>query len=145
MPKTHASFVDTLMIHPQGCIFNSLPSLVPSTHARAQNNAFVAILYFVPIYVIYTWVFASLLMAVTYNSYIKRNKVCVCLRKMLEVESSFLGSVWPLMQCQLKPVFVDADPVTLNMDLDDLERKLKAHPNAKGIMASLFTHAAVSR
>jgi CDP-6-deoxy-D-xylo-4-hexulose-3-dehydrase len=33
-------------------------------------------------------------------------------------------SVFPIIQCNLTPVFVDADPQTLNIDLDDLEKKI---------------------
>lgn len=42
-------------------------------------------------------------------------------------------SVWPLAQHQLKPVFVDVDPATLNMDPDDLQRKITSQ--TRGIMA----------
>lgn len=33
-------------------------------------------------------------------------------------------SVFPIIQCNLTPVFVDVDPQTLNIDLDDMERKI---------------------
>jgi CDP-6-deoxy-D-xylo-4-hexulose-3-dehydrase len=33
-------------------------------------------------------------------------------------------SLWPIVQMGLKPVFVDANPETLNMDADDLRRKI---------------------
>ncbi len=33
-------------------------------------------------------------------------------------------SLWPLIQFGLKPVFVDVDPLTLNMDLEDLKKKI---------------------
>ena len=33
-------------------------------------------------------------------------------------------SLWPLIQFGLKPVFVDIDPNTLNMDINDLKRKI---------------------
>ena len=33
-------------------------------------------------------------------------------------------SLWPLVQAGLKPVFVDTDPKTLNMDIKDLKRKI---------------------
>ena len=32
-------------------------------------------------------------------------------------------SLWPIIQSGLNPVFVDIDPVTLNIDLKDLEKK----------------------
>ena len=33
-------------------------------------------------------------------------------------------SLWPLIQFGLKPVFVDVDPMTLNMDINDLKKKI---------------------
>lgn len=42
-------------------------------------------------------------------------------------------SVWPLVQHQLTPVFVDVDPKTLNMDPEDLQRKITSQ--TRGIMA----------
>lgn len=33
-------------------------------------------------------------------------------------------SVFPIIQCNLTPVFADVDPQTLNIDLEDLERKI---------------------
>jgi len=42
-------------------------------------------------------------------------------------------SVWPIIQMNLKPVLVDVDPTTMNMDLNDLKRKLT--PEVKGIVA----------
>lgn len=42
-------------------------------------------------------------------------------------------SVFPIIQCNLTPVFVDVDPETLNMDLSDLE--LKITDKTKAIMA----------
>lgn len=33
-------------------------------------------------------------------------------------------SVFPIIQCNLTPIFVDADPTTLNIDLEDLEKKI---------------------
>jgi CDP-6-deoxy-D-xylo-4-hexulose-3-dehydrase len=42
-------------------------------------------------------------------------------------------SVWPLMQLGLKPVFVDADPCTLNIDLNDLKKKIT--PLTRGAVA----------
>ncbi|HVI42036.1 MAG TPA: DegT/DnrJ/EryC1/StrS family aminotransferase [Anaerovoracaceae bacterium] len=41
-------------------------------------------------------------------------------------------SVFPIIQCGLTPVFVDVDPVTLNIDLVELERKIT--PKTKAIM-----------
>tara|TARA_Y100001970_G_C14258181_1_gene877188 strand:- start:746 stop:3037 length:2292 start_codon:yes stop_codon:yes gene_type:complete len=42
-------------------------------------------------------------------------------------------SVYPIIQNNLKPVFIDSNPITLNIDADDIEK----HPNAKGIV---FVH-----
>ena len=42
-------------------------------------------------------------------------------------------SVWPLIQMNLKPVFVDVDPNTFNIDIADMKRK--ATPRTKGLMA----------
>ena len=33
-------------------------------------------------------------------------------------------SLWPLVQAGLKPIFVDADPKTLNMSIEDLKKKI---------------------
>ena len=44
-------------------------------------------------------------------------------------------SVAPLLQLGLVPVFVDADPVTLNISLPALEAALAAHPRARALMA----------
>jgi CDP-4-dehydro-6-deoxyglucose reductase, E1 len=42
-------------------------------------------------------------------------------------------SLHPLLQCGLKPVWVDVDPVTLNVTVAELEKKL--NPNVKAILA----------
>ena len=42
-------------------------------------------------------------------------------------------SIWPIVQMGLVPVFIDADPHTMNMDIDDLESKLD--DTVKGIVA----------
>jgi CDP-4-dehydro-6-deoxyglucose reductase, E1 len=39
-------------------------------------------------------------------------------------------SVWPLLQHTLRPVFVDVDPRTLNVDVDDLERRITSRTRA---------------
>ena len=43
----------------------------------------------------------------------------------------------PIIQNNLTPVFVDSTLPSLNLDLDDVERKLKEDPNIRGIM---FAH-----
>lgn len=42
-------------------------------------------------------------------------------------------SVWPILQCGLRPVFVDVDPTTLNVSLDALRKALT--PATHAIMA----------
>ena len=42
-------------------------------------------------------------------------------------------SVWPLIQMNLKPVFVDVDPRTLNIDIADMKKKTTA--KTKGLLA----------
>ena len=39
-------------------------------------------------------------------------------------------SLWPIIQSGLNPVFVDIDPVTLNIDLKDLEKKINKRTKA---------------
>jgi CDP-6-deoxy-D-xylo-4-hexulose-3-dehydrase len=39
-------------------------------------------------------------------------------------------SLWPIIQSGLKPVFVDVDIKTLNLDLDDLSKKINKHTKA---------------
>jgi len=39
-------------------------------------------------------------------------------------------SLWPIVQMGLRPVFVDSSPDTLNVDLDDLRRKITAKTRA---------------
>ena len=41
-------------------------------------------------------------------------------------------SVWPIVQAGLSPIFVDVDPQTLNVSIDDLRRKLT--PRTRAIM-----------
>ena len=39
-------------------------------------------------------------------------------------------SLWPIIQSGLKPVFVDIDPVTLNIDIKDLIKKINKKTKA---------------
>ncbi len=39
-------------------------------------------------------------------------------------------SVWPIFQMGLKPIFVDVDPMTLNVDIGDLEKKITSKTKA---------------
>lgn len=41
-------------------------------------------------------------------------------------------SVFPIIQCNLKPIFVDVSPQTLNIDLEDLKKKIT--PKTKALM-----------
>ncbi len=43
-------------------------------------------------------------------------------------------TLWPIIQSGLKPVFVDIDPYTLNIDLNDLRKKI--NKKTKAIIAS---------
>ena len=65
-------------------------------------------------------------------------------------------SVFPIIQCNLVPVFVDVDPRTLNVDLDDLERKITKKTkavmvvhvlgnctNMKGLMGIIDRHGLI--
>jgi len=49
----------------------------------------------------------------------------------------FPTTINPLIQCNLKPVFVDVTLPDLNLDLDEVEKILKKDPGIKGIM---FAH-----
>jgi CDP-6-deoxy-D-xylo-4-hexulose-3-dehydrase len=40
-------------------------------------------------------------------------------------------SVWPIVQHGCKPVFVDVDPKTLNIDLEDMEKKITKNTKGK--------------
>lgn len=42
-------------------------------------------------------------------------------------------SVWPIIQMNLVPVFVDIDPTTMNMNIDELKKLIT--PDVKGIVA----------
>lgn len=42
-------------------------------------------------------------------------------------------SVWPIIQCGFQPVFVDVDPTTMNVDFNDLKRKIT--PKTKAMVA----------
>lgn len=39
-------------------------------------------------------------------------------------------SLWPIVQMGLVPVFVDVDPMTMNVDLDDLKRRITSNTRA---------------
>lgn len=44
-------------------------------------------------------------------------------------------SVAPLLQSGLQPVFVDVNPSTFNIDVQELENALGSHPKARALMA----------
>ena len=46
-------------------------------------------------------------------------------------------SLWPLIQFGLKPVFVDVDPMTLNMDINDLKKKIEFFKNNLSVYYSI--------
>ena len=48
------------------------------------------------------------------------------LKRRLSFNSSvcWSTSLWPIIQSGLKPVFVDIDPKTLNIDISDLIKKI---------------------
>jgi CDP-6-deoxy-D-xylo-4-hexulose-3-dehydrase len=45
---------------------------------------------------------------------------------------SWSTTIWPLVQCGLKPVFVDIDPLTLNLDPNEVERAIS--PRTRAVM-----------
>ena len=70
-------------------------------------------------------------MAVAVN-YLRKNKLNDG-DKILIPAVCWSTSVWPITQMNLIPVFVDVDPMTMNMDLDDMEKKLTK--DVRGIVA----------
>ena len=59
------------------------------------------------------------------------------IKKRLKNGDSFLiptvcwsTSLWPIIQSGLKPVFVDIDPITLNIDIKDLIKKINKKTKA---------------
>jgi len=42
-------------------------------------------------------------------------------------------SVWPVVQCGMVPIFVDVDPYTLNIDLEDMKKKITK--KTRGVIA----------
>lgn len=57
--------------------------------------------------------------------------------KILTPAAGFPTTVNPIIQLGFSPVFVDIELKTLNLDLDDVERKLKENPDTRAIM---FAH-----
>ena len=65
----------------------------------------------------------------TLNSYIELGKI----KKNDEVLIPSLcwsTSLWPIIQSGLKPVFVDIDTSTLNIDIDDLKKKINTNEHS---------------
>jgi CDP-6-deoxy-D-xylo-4-hexulose-3-dehydrase len=54
-------------------------------------------------------------------------------------------TVFPIIQCNLIPVFVDVDPQTLNIDLADLEKKITAKTKAIMIVHTLGNSANIQK
>jgi len=62
----------------------------------------------------------------------KRNKKLVPGDEVIVPALCWSTSIFPIVQCNLVPVFVDVDSETLNIDLEDLEKKIT--PKTKAIM-----------
>ena len=75
---------------------------------------------------------ANLLAMAVATNYLRENKL-VPGDKVIVPNICWSTSVWPIIQMNLQPVFVDVDSKTMNMDIDDLKRKIT--PDVKGIVA----------
>ena len=75
---------------------------------------------------------ANLLSMAVATNYLRSNKLQPG-DKIIVPNICWSTSVWPIIQMNLLPVFVDVNPLTLNMDIEDLKRKLT--PEIKGIVA----------
>jgi CDP-6-deoxy-D-xylo-4-hexulose-3-dehydrase len=74
---------------------------------------------------------ANLLAFATLTNH-KRNKKLVPGDEVIVPALCWSTSIFPIVQCNLVPVFVDVDSETLNIDLEDLEKKIT--PKTKAIM-----------
>ena len=54
--------------------------------------------------------------------------------KVLTVPYSFFATAGAILSVGAKPVFVDVEPETFNLDVTKLEGALAAHPNVKAIL-----------
>lgn len=75
---------------------------------------------------------ANLLAMAVASNYMRKQRLCPG-DKVIVPTVCWSTSVWPIIQMNLEPVFVDVDPTTMNMDIDDLKSKLT--PDVKGIVA----------
>ena len=75
---------------------------------------------------------ANLLSMAVATNYLRTNRL-VPGDKVIVPNICWSTSVWPIIQMNLKPVFVDVDYKTMNIDIEDLKRKLT--PDIKGIVA----------
>ncbi len=75
---------------------------------------------------------ANLLALAVATNYLRKNKLNIG-DEIIVPTICWSTSVWPIIQMNLKPIFVDVDPLTLNIDINDLKKKIT--PNVKGIIA----------
>lgn len=75
---------------------------------------------------------ANLLSMAVATNYKRKNKLNAG-DKVIVPNICWSTSVWPIIQMNLQPVFVDVDPNTMNMDIDQLEKLIT--PEVKGIVA----------
>ena len=75
---------------------------------------------------------ANLLAMAVASNYLRSNKLKSG-DKIIVPNICWSTSVWPIIQMNLEPVFVDVDPLTMNMDIEDLKKKIS--PDIKGIVA----------
>jgi CDP-6-deoxy-D-xylo-4-hexulose-3-dehydrase len=77
---------------------------------------------------------ANLLAMAVASNYLRKNKLNKG-DKVIVPNICWSTSVWPIIQMGLVPVFVDVDPYTLNMDINDLKRIISENNDIKGIVA----------
>jgi CDP-4-dehydro-6-deoxyglucose reductase, E1 len=75
---------------------------------------------------------ANLLAMAVASNYKRQNKLNTG-DKIIVPNICWSTSVWPIIQMGLIPVFVDIDPMTMNMNIDELEKLIT--PDVKGIVA----------
>ena len=75
---------------------------------------------------------ANLLSMAVATNYLRKNRLFSG-DKILVPNICWSTSVWPIIQMNLKPVFVDVDDKTMNINIEDLRRKIT--PDVKGIVA----------
>jgi CDP-6-deoxy-D-xylo-4-hexulose-3-dehydrase len=73
------------------------------------------------------------LLAVAAATNPKRSKRLLAGDEVLVPAVCWSTSVWPILQAGLKPVFVDVDPKTMNMDLNSMREKIT--PKTKALVA----------